>query len=130
MRAPSTLAFASWIIAGLAACPQTPAEGEGEGEEGEGEGEAGAEMVLLETHEVDTDVDVSVPSGFALAVRPDGRVAVAYGRESSSAPQVECQDSFGSAMMIDAWDVMVVDEQADGTFRTRVVDSAGPFQAP
>lgn len=87
-------------------------------------------MVLLETHEVDTDVDVSIPSGFALAVRPDGRFAVAYGRESSSAPQVQCQDSFGSAMLVDAWDVMVVDEQADGTFRTRVVDSAGPFQAP
>lgn len=130
MRAPSTLAFLSLIIAALAACPEKPAEGEGEGEEGEGEGEPSAEMVLLETHQVDTDVDVSVPSGFALAVRPDGRFAVAYGRESSSAPQVQCQDSFGSAMMIDAWDVMVVDEQADGSFRTRVVDSAGPFQAP
>ncbi|MCC7071947.1 MAG: hypothetical protein IT383_11530 [Deltaproteobacteria bacterium] len=134
MRALPTLSLAvsctALAAAALVGCPTQEGEAEGEGEEGEGEGEAGPEMVLLETHLVDTDVDVSIPSGFALAVRPDGRFAVAYGRASSSAPQVECEDSFGGAPFVDAWDVLVVDEQADGTFRTRVVDSTAPLRSP
>ncbi len=125
--AASCLALAATLVAG---CPTQEGEAEGEGEEGEGEGEPAPEMVLLETHQVDTDVDVSIPTGFALAVRPDGRFAVAYGRTTSSAPQVECQDSFGGAPFVDAWDVLVVDEQTDGTFRTRVVDSTAPLRAP
>lgn len=119
------LALASLV---LPACPEQPAEGEGEGEEGEGEGEPSAVMALLETHLVDTDVDVAITAGFALALRPDGRFAVAYGR-NQSANTVECNQFGGGTITVDAWDLVVVDEQADGTFRTRVVDSVPPMPA-
>lgn len=131
MRALPTLSLAvscfAVAAAALGGCPTQEGEAEGEGEEGEGEGEDGPEMVLMETHEVDTDVDVAISSGFALALRPDGRFAVAYGRNRSDAAQVECNRFGGGTILVDAWDILVVDEQTDGSFRERVVDSVPPM---
>ena len=86
----------------------------------EGIGDA---LVLEETILVDTDADVQNGPGFALALRNDGRFAVAYTRSFSDEPPIECVLFGGETVSAPVNDVLVVDEQADGSFRTRIVDS-------
>jgi hypothetical protein len=122
---------ASVLIASVAltlsahGCAPSEGEGEGEGEEGEGEPQLNPGVELIDTTTV--DVEATPLIGFGLAVRPDGRWAVAYAFRSE-APEVECVTFGTNPPSVPQNDILVVDEQPSGEPRTRLVGTV-PDQA-
>jgi hypothetical protein len=120
------LVNAGSIVVVTSACDDG-AGGDGGGEgEGEGEGEPAVETMELLEEPILVDVEPILANGIALAVRADGRFAFVYSRNGTGT--VECQLFGGGEPQGTATaqiqDIVVVDEQPDGTTRERVIDSA------
>ena len=98
----------------------------GNGGEGEGEGGAGTDDMVLDSSNV-VDADAVLSAGLAVAVRSDGRVAFIY-LKNGDGGTVGCINFGGTGTTTAAlFDVVVVDEQADGSFRSRTIDSVPPM---
>jgi hypothetical protein len=123
----SLLLLAALAIAScVTGCPASPGTSSGEGESGEGEGEgntSGTDIVLDHTDVVETP-DIAADQGIAMALRNDGRVALLFVNDRTDGQTTNCINPFGtSTPTVLNQDVVVADEQTDGTYRTRIVDS-------
>lgn len=123
MRTPT----AALVIVLVSACPgiDEPDGGPGEGE-GEGEGEGAEDMELL-GEPVAIAITPELAVGMALALRSDGRAAFVYVQDGTST--TECQLFGGATVIADNVAIVIVDEQLDGTFRTRILAEVPPVKA-
>ena len=77
---------------------------------------------------IDVPADTAnIPAGLRGALRADGRAAFVYARKGTGT--VDCHDLSGAVVgTADLYEVVVDDEQADGTYRERVADANVPIQ--